>query len=223
MRKTERYRALRNIPVGWLLQALHSTDHAERHFRIFLEVLSFSGVYELIDMGFPQWEEPAVLVLAFFVNHTLMWFVTGNFWVYILDSFVWAKNPGVGGIIDFTLAARRMFVYTNSTDAILIYGSMCRCQFHGRSDLDLRVVRRRDDWRGWFALPTGLMLRAYSFFCAIPVDLQVVDSMDFVRRQMRRDERPIRVFIRHGMKVPEQGIDFDEVRRNPRVILRTGQ
>jgi predicted nucleotidyltransferase len=223
MLKEGKYRALRNIPVGWVLQALHSTDTSERYFRIAVELALLTGMFHLVQAMMPDTDTGHALLLSFVATHTAMWFLTGNFWVYMLDSFLWVKNPGVQGLINFINAAKKSYLASDSVDAILIYGSMCRFKLHGRSDLDLRVVRRRDSWRGMLALPIGLVLRSYSFFRAIPVDLEVVDSMEFVRRQMRSDERPIAVFIREGLEIAEMGVDFDEIVENPSIVMRDGQ
>lgn len=221
MRKTGKYRALRNIPVGWIVQAIHSTDRSEMLFRIFLEGFTLMVLIMLF------WIAGALslvsLLVSCFVVHTVFWFFTGNFWVYMLDSFGWVHNPGIPVILAFIESVRRIFSKTNSVDAILIYGSMCRRQFHGRSDLDLRAVRSRRGTAGLMALPVGFLMRVYSFFLLLPVDLQVVDSIDFLKKQMRKDEKPIVVFERRESQAFQGGMDFGEIMKNPRIILKNDQ
>jgi len=105
------------------------------------------------------------------------------------------------------------------SDAILIYGSMCRGEFHNRSDLDLRIVRRNDSWLGILCLPIALFLRAFSFFMALPVDLQVSDSIKFLDRQMRKDENPIVVYARDGSRFRRSEKTFCEIEKNPSSVL----
>ncbi len=219
MLKAGKYRAFRNIPVGWLTQAIHSTDRSERTFRIVIELLSLGLLLFLMQSLFSPYTLVSCLIVVM-INHTLMWFLTGNFWVYMLDSFLWVKNGGVHEIIRFTQFIKKTFTRIDCVDAILIYGSMCRNQLHIRSDLDLRVVRRVDGWKGLLALPIGFVVRAYSFFIRMPVDLEVVDSMEFLGRQMRDDEKPLIVYVREGFVVHNPGRDFAEVVDDPSTVLK---
>ena len=72
---------------------------------------------------------------------------------------MWVKNPGIAGVLDYVDLVRRMFTRSDSSNAILIYGSMCRGAFHGRSDLDLRIVRRPGILWGILAVYTGFAVR----------------------------------------------------------------
>ncbi len=222
MLKQGKYRAFRNIPVGWVLQAIHSTDKSERRFRVLLEVILFILALVIYAWFSESGVSPYGMAMIFAAIHTLMWLLTGNFWVYLLDSFNFVKNRGVESAVDFALKASKWMAAVDGADLVLIYGSMCRAQFHSRSDLDLRVVRRTDSWKGILALPVGFLLRAYSFFIAMPVDLQVVDSTKFLSKQMREDEEPFVVYIRDGIDFPKGGAAFAEVVKNPSFVLKAG-
>ena len=116
---------------------------------------------------------------------------------------------------------KAIFLKFDSCEAILIYGSMCRRQFHKRSDLDLRILRRTDSLKGLVALPIGLLLRCFSFFLILPVDLQVVDSMKFLRKQMRPDEKPIVVYSRDDISSLEPGVlNFSDIKRDPSIVMK---
>ena len=215
MIKEGKYRAFRNIPVGWLLQAIHSTDLSERLFRIIFELIVYFSFWQACFKG----HEYSV-IYAFFLSHSVCWLLTGNFWVYMLDSFLFVRNPGVDKLIAYIKLTKKMLTYLNCCDAILIYGSMCRNMFHGRSDLDLRVIRRSDAKYGAIALAIGLACRAYAFFKIIPVDLQVVDSLNFLRQQMREDENPIIVYKRKEANLSIKGRVFQSVVRDPDSVIK---
>jgi predicted nucleotidyltransferase len=153
------------------------------------------------------------------VCHTIMWMLDGNFWVYLLDSFDWMRNPGIKRIIAYVKLCRKLFQVADLCNAILIYGSMCRGEFHDRSDLDLRIIRRNDSWLGMVCLPVALFLRIISFFIVIPVDLQVADSYEFINRQMRKDELPVVVHLRNGFNLKSTGRRFSEIEKNPSSVL----
>ena len=52
MLKTGRFRALRNLPIGWALQVIHATDRSQTVFRAAVEVaLVAVAVYGLVEAG----------------------------------------------------------------------------------------------------------------------------------------------------------------------------
>ena len=220
MLKQGKYRAIRNITVGWITHAIHSTDSSERIFRISVEMLLTFLCFNMVIFRGPFKSD--ILSAAFvsiIVCHTIMWFLDGNFWIYMLDSFHWIRNPGINRIISYVRLCRRMFQVAELCDAILIYGSMCRAEFHRRSDLDLRIIRRNDSWLGILCLPLALFFRIISFFIALPVDLQVADSFEFIEKQMRKDEFPIVVHLRNGFNVNFTGKRFCEIEKDPVSVL----
>jgi hypothetical protein len=220
MLKQGKYRAIRNITVGWVTHAIHSTDFSERLFRIVIEILLFLLCFTLVI----NWEpfKTDILISAavsIIVCHTIMWLFDGNFWIYMLDSFYWVRNPGINRILSYVRMCRRILKIADLSNAILIYGSMCRAEFHNRSDLDLRVIRRTDSWLGILCLPIAFFLRIISFFILLPVDLQVVDSMGFINEQMRKDEFPIVVYLRNGFSLKSIGKKFSDIENNPSSVL----
>lgn len=220
MMKEGRFRAIRNLPVGWVLQILHSTDRAERWIRIGTEALLIGCLWFMLgSIGFLQ-DGSVRLWWVFVVVHSASWFFIGNFWVYMLDSFLWVNNPGIEGVLKYVDFVRRKFVNSELSDAILIYGSMCRGVFHGRSDLDLRIIRKPGVLAGLRAVFMGFAVRVPAAIKKIPVDLQVVDSFEFLKEQMRPDERPIIVFLRPGLKIDNPGMDYEQVIADPSQVLR---
>jgi predicted nucleotidyltransferase len=223
MLKKGRYRAYRNLPIGWVTQAVHSTDRSERILRLTIEAIVVLVLFAIVSaITGEHWSALKTFAVVFVITHTVMWLLFGNFWVYLLDSFDAVRNPGLSEVIRFIDTANSLYKKYPAVDAIFIYGSACRSMFHGKSDLDLRIVRKKGLATGFVAICLGLALKAYSLFVRMPVDLQIVDSYEFLKKQMHRDERPIVVFLSDGQTdLPVLGIDFDDVRRKPEIILRT--
>jgi predicted nucleotidyltransferase len=221
MLKEGKHRAVRNITIGWLSHAIHSTDYSERVFRIAIEISLMLICFNLIMYrGFFNSDIFSSAAVTVIVCHTIMWMLDGNFWVYMLDSFDWMRNPGIKRIISYVKLCRKLFQVADLCNAILIYGSMCRGEFHDRSDLDLRIIRRNDSWLGMLCLPVALFLRIISFFVILPVDLQVADSYEFINRQMRKDELPVVVHLRDGFNLKSTGKRFGEIEKNPASVFR---
>jgi predicted nucleotidyltransferase len=220
MMKEGRFRAFRNLPVGWVLQIIHSTDRTERYFRIFFELMIFAMLFSTLAKTNVLASHHLAFLLSFVVVHTLSWLFVGNFWVYMLDSFKWVKNPGIKKTVDFMLFCRKAFTLFDCCEAVLVYGSMSRSMFHNRSDLDLRVIRRVDSPLGYIAIVIGFLVRFYSFFLIQPVDLQVVDSLQFLRKQMRDDELPIVIHIRKGFQLDVNKISIQSLTEDPTLVLK---
>ena len=219
MMKEGRYRAFRNLPVGWALQILHSTDKSDRNFRIIAELLCLCLV--LLAVYFVLGSVSSIdALVSLTAVHTVAWLLMGNFWVYMLDSFKFVKNTGLDDTLNFIQFVSIIHRRCDCANAVLIYGSFCRNMFHVRSDLDLRIVRRTDSPRGLLALYYGVLIRAYSFFKMIPVDYQVVDSMSFLKRQMRDDEHPVVAYRREGFFVENEGLDLSTILANPSSVLK---
>ena len=220
MLKEGKHRAIRNITIGWLSHAIHSTDYSERIFRIAIEILLMFLCFNLImHREIFKSDILSSAGVTIIVCHTIMWMLDGNFWVYLLDSFDWMRNPGIKRIIAYVKLCRKLFQVADLCNAILIYGSMCRGEFHDRSDLDLRIIRRNDSWLGMLCLPVALLLRIVSFFIVLPVDLQVADSYKFISRQMRKDELPVVVYLREDFNLKLKGKRFSEIEKNPSAVF----
>lgn len=222
MMKTGRYRAFRNLPVGWVLQILHSTDRTERWVRIAFEATLISVFWFLLADVPVLNDGVARFAWIFLVVHSVSWFFLGNFWVYMLDSFLWVRNPGIDAVLKYVEFVRGVFVRSESCDAILIYGSMCRRAFHGRSDLDLRIIRKPGFIAGVISVFLGFYVRIPAALRKIPVDLQVVDSIEFLDKQMRSDEHPIVVYLHSGFGLKNPGCAFESVLNDPSRVLKDG-
>jgi hypothetical protein len=217
MLKTGRWRALRNLPVGWLTHANHARDRSEKWFHYVVEsVLLASSLMVLVAI---ERTGTVSIFLAIIIVHSVWWVVNGNCHVYLLDSFASVHNAGIERTISYIEWCHRCFARTGCVSAILIYGSFCRQKFHRRSDLDLRIIRRPGLLAALFVLPMAVGARVVSLWRGVPTDLQVVDSGWFLSRQMRADEHPVVVYVDpHAQTIDGLGMTFAEVQSNPRIV-----
>ncbi len=215
--KEGKYRAIRNLSVGWCTQALHSSDKSDRNFKILTEAVLLLVIILTVNIYVKELTFYNY-VYIFIITHTITWLLIGNFWVYMLDSFKFVKNQGITKILDFMVFVKKLAEASHSIDAVYVYGSMCRGEFHIRSDIDLRIIRRTDSMVGLVSLFLALLLRAYSFFIRMPLDLQVVDDHKFLLK-MRSDEFPIIVYQRGNFTIPNPGIKLNDVLKDPEIVL----
>ncbi len=219
MLKQGRLRAVRNLLIGWITHANHGRDRTERYVHWVCEVIMtifISGLFLFLC----SFSSTTAIVLGLLVTHTLWWIINGNFYVYTLDSFSFIKNAGINSVLNYIQWANSLFLRTKAVECVLVYGSFCRGAFHDRSDLDLRIVRRIGAKGSSLILFMSIYARFVSLCRGIPTDLQVVDSMEFLKRQMREDEHPVVVYCRKGYAVNNPGSAFDDILKNPEGVLR---
>ena len=111
-----------------------------------------------------------------------------------------------------------VFSKLSNIEAVLVYGSMSRRMFHNRSDLDIRI------WQDGFSLKTFFMVQKYRFIgiwkYRIPLDLKLVDSMEYLKREMRSDEKAIVGYSKDDKPVYNSGFTLSDIKANPSEYLR---
>jgi len=215
MQKVGRYRAIRNLACGWVTHANHGRDSTERMFHYITELLIIFVAAIAIFSFQIGW---LIFAAAAFIIHTVWWVINGNFHVYMLDSFRFVRNAGIDQELMYILwvseICKRLGV-----KAVLVYGSFCRKEFHGRSDLDLRIIRDCS------ASPLPLLFfavhaRVISMLRGCPTDLQVVDSEEFLQRQMSDKEYPVDVFGGATLSKIVCSMRLSDVCENPSIVMK---
>ena len=136
-------------------------------------------------------------------------------------SFKFVENAGIYQVVCFIKWVVEKLSNIEAVGCVLIYGSFCRGMFHGRSDLDLRVVRKKATFFSTiFLLYLAVYIRIKSLLKGIPTDLQVVDSFDFLAKQMRDDEKPVVAYCAPDIDVKKAGLSIEDIIENPSMVLR---
>lgn len=215
MKKRGKFRAIRNLASGWVTHANHGRDFTERIYHHGFEaVLLLFVIVPIWVAGFPDW----AYAVMFVAIHTAWWVINGNFHVYMLDSFRFVRNAGINAELKYILWVGKKFKRLDVL-AILVYGSFCRREFHGRSDLDLRIIHRPGEFGvGLFLL--SVWARIVSMMRGCPTDLQVVDSEDFLLRQMDAREIPINVWGGERLEKIRTSISISEVCARPEIVMK---
>lgn len=220
MLKEGKWRAFRNLPIGWIAHANHGRDVSDKVAH-YLSELCFLLALSIPAFFIGDQKGVAIYLLSMFmVVHTAWWVVNGNFHVCMLDSFKGVQNAGLKSILDYIIWTEGIMKKTGAIEAILIYGSFCRGRFHGRSDLDLRIIRKKGMRYAVTLFPVVVYARLVSLLRGIPTDLQFVDSEAFLMKQMRADEHPVCVYGKKNLRKIQGGLLFEEVKGHPEKVLR---
>jgi len=179
-----------NLLRNWLHQALSYMDAGELVFRIFIEGLETAVIFWIItemNIDIPVYVE---IVTALLIAHTINWIFNGNFWALWLFASPGAKNRGEKATVNYLLGMKGRLKRSGCIGGLALYGSAARGSWHTKSDLDVRVIRRK----GFLNLICANIVIMRERFLALlyrqPMDLFLADGIDFLRK-MRIDENPV--------------------------------
>jgi predicted nucleotidyltransferase len=180
-----------NLPRNWAHQGLSYMDPTERWTRLALEAgeVALLAVAVAKAAGLPMWDG-RVLLAGFAVAHTANWVFNGNFWALLLFTFANRRNRGEALTCAYLNRMAERLRSSRAIAGLALYGSVSRGQWHDRSDIDLRLLRRPGPAN---ALMAGLLIareRFLAFAARQPVDMYLGDDLAFLKR-MRDDEAPV--------------------------------
>ena len=207
---------IRWIIISWVLQAVHVLDKRERIFRIFLEFLFLLPVIVIYDVSNAN---SKIYSIAYIISiHSLFYLFNSTWLVGYREVNKKFKGKGIQSIVDFSNYVKED-IKNCDNNAVLLYGSLPRKKYHNRSDLDIRIIRSSNDNVKLFF--KAIKYRAVGIWkYKIPVDLKVVDSMDYLKKEMRDDERPIIISKKEAFQVFNQGAPFESLEKRPNDFVK---
>ena len=198
------------LPISWILQAVHVLDTKEKVFRIVLELIPVAAIVALAAIGIYSWW---IALLFFFMLHTVFWLFDSTWLVGFREVYTGFKGKGIQSVIDFVDWSIEELKDCDNISAIAIYGSICRHMYHDRSDFDLRIVQEHPTLQVYFL---GIKLRAVGIWkYKIPMDLKIVDSQDYLRKEMREDEHPIIAYNKYDSFYDMKGDSYEALKAHP--------
>lgn len=180
-----------NLIRNWIIQGISYMDIGELTLRIFTEIIVTILIYftllQVVGHSIPDY---VTLLACFLIAHTINWIFNGNFWALLIFAIPPLKNRGNQKTINYLNKVTSRLKKYRSIGGVLIYGSLSRGQWHNKSDIDLRILRKP----GFFNLLQAYLLiskeRMIAAFAMQPLDMFLADSIKFLRK-MRSDEIPI--------------------------------
>lgn len=213
--KWGKFLILRWILVSWILQAIHVLDKKEKLFRIVIEFILIIPAIFIFYFGIIN-----LLTLSIYVVivHMIFWLFNSTWLVGYREVNKNFKGKGIQSIIDFS-----KYIQTDikncDYNAILLYGSLSRKKYHNRSDLDIRIIRSSEDSIKLFF--KGIKYRAIGIWkYKIPIDLKIVDSMEYLKKEMRDDEQPIVISRKPSFTIYNKGDTFQSLIKFPNNYIK---
>jgi len=180
-----------NIPRGWAHQGFFYLDRTQRIGRVVCEIVPTIIIAWLIgEIGGVPLSRVRLWCVSLLVAHTLNWVFNGNWWAGMLFTFPDLRNAGERVTCDYLNGMARRLKNDRAISGGMIFGSVSRGQWHDRSDLDVRLLRRMGAWNGVAAVLVLSRERLIALLVRQPLDIYLADDIPFLRR-MRQDERPV--------------------------------
>jgi predicted nucleotidyltransferase len=203
-------KARRNAVVGgpirwntiiwnWLHQCFFYLSLTDMSFKVFLEANLF-----VLCFGIMSIFRLSILintVISFFMAQTLNWIFNGNFWACLLSAFPSRRNKGAAQTQAYVNAMAARLSANDAVDAMMLLGSVCRSQWHSRSDIDVRILRKRGLRSAIYASWLTLKERLIAVVQGQPLEIYLADSVAFLAKK-RSDEVPIFLICKVPDSIP---------------------
>lgn len=207
---------IRWFVASWLLHGVHVLDKTEKYLYIICELLIILITYILFFiLGFQSW---VTYLIGFIIIHTITWLTDSHWLVGYREVSKNFSSKGLNPTLEYIELISNIFAKQTNIEAVLVYGSMSRKMFHNRSDLDIRI------WQNGISIKTFFLVQKYRFIgiwkYKIPLDLKLVDSIEYLKQEMRPDEKAIVGYSKDNKPVYNSGYTLYEVKAHPSDFLR---
>lgn len=180
-----------NLPRGWAHQSFFYLDRTQQIGRVVFEIVPTGILAGLIsEIGGVPLSSMGLWCGSLFLTHTLNWMLNGNWWAGLLFAFSGLRNRGPRATCDYLNRMAARLKTDRSIAGAMIFGSVARGQWHPRSDLDVRLLRRRGLSEGIAGVLVLVRERGIAWWTRQPLDIYLVDGISFLKR-MRKDEPPV--------------------------------
>lgn len=201
--------------ASWLLHGVHVFDKTEKFYYIICElVIQIIPLFILFLLNVQDWW---IYLLSILIIHTITWLCDSHWLVGYREVNKKFKSKGIQGVINYINVVEKELKTNKNVSLIAIYGSLSRRKFHDRSDLDLRILQEHKDFYLFLKIQKLRFIGIWKY--KIPLDLKLVDSEDYLKHEMREDEKAIVVYKKYE-KVYNEGLNFKEIENNPQLFLK---
>lgn len=209
------YLIIRWFIASWLLHGVHVLDKTEKLYYIISEIIiQFIPLIILYICNVKQWW---IYLISIFIIHTITWLCDSHWLVGYREVNKRFQSNGIQGVINYIHTVKKELAHNKNIALIALYGSLSRKMFHNRSDLDLRIVQEGRSFLLFLKIQKLRFIGIWKY--KIPLDLKLVDSENYLKKEMRKDEKAVIVYKKYD-RVYNEGVNFEEIERNPMLFLK---
>ena len=174
------------LASNWTFQGLFIAAWGERIFRFMLDLIFALTIFTLFSFHLTL---PTAIISSIIIAHTVNWTFNGNIWAILKHS---GKKCDVDKKIEFLRTLEERAINSSESSlAVIAFGSLSRGQFSETSDIDIRIVRKPNMSGYITANIFALHLRSTAFIKRIPLDLFVLDDINQLKTHIRPEEPPV--------------------------------
>ena len=207
---------LRWFVASWLLHGVHVLDKTERNYYILCELIL--QLMPLCALYLFEVDKIWTYILSIITVHTITWLCDSHWLVGYREVDKSFKSKGINAVIEYINYTKEELKSFKNVSVIALYGSMSRRMFHDRSDLDLRIVQEGKSFLLFLTIQKLRFIGIWKY--KIPLDLKLVDSEEYLKEEMREDEKAIVAYKKKDF-VYNEGLDFSEIEKNPSAFLKS--
>jgi predicted nucleotidyltransferase len=183
--------AYHKILRNWIHQGITYMDTGELSIRLLIELLQFLVILYFFYLFLNTYFFIGTLVIFGLVFvHTFNWIFNMNFYALMMFSIPSLKNRGESITIDYLNSMADRLKHSKNISGLAIFGSISRNQWHEKSDIDARILRKPGLKNLLGAAIITMKERFLALILRQPLDIYLADNIDFLKK-MRKDEAPI--------------------------------
>lgn len=180
------------ILSNWCFQGIPNADKTEKYYKILFTII-FGFISTLFLFYFSYFNVLKVLVLSFFIGHTINWIINGNFYGLLIHRLLFVKVNKESLFnylknIEGRLQKQTWVLYAAS------FGSICRGELKDSSDIDISIVRKHGLKNAlksmWFALKE----KKIADFYGIPLEVYISDTPQNSIKRFAAEQNPVIIF-----------------------------
>jgi len=186
---------------NWLMQGIFHADKTEKIYKILftlvLWVVLFVVLYFNLNIVFIK-----SLFYAFFIAHTLNWFINNNLFVLLVHRMRWLKTTKPELFNQLESIQSRLERIQNK-DWILYcvsHGGICKGTLNSHSDIDVSLIRKPGLKNMVRAIIFYVKEKKYADLKGVPLDIFICDTPKNCIDRSKGQKNPI-VLLDHLNKV----------------------
>ena len=170
--------------TNWVLQGMLIMNPVEIVYKLFVDVILTLSVFVFIgdDISFIS------LWVAFLIAHTINWIINGQPIALLMHLDIGKNNAEY--FISYIEKLEKRIKKKKYLAACASYGSLSVGNYKPRSDIDIRVIMKKDLWSKMRAANFCFFERIRAFLMFFPLDLYAY-TIEEVQVKMHPKEPPI--------------------------------
>ena len=180
------------VVSNWLFQGILHSDKTEKLYRVSFTLIFWIS-FSLIFFYSTDLATPAIIVIGFFIGHTLNWIVNGNFYSLIIHRLK-LTSLSKNNLFDYLNRFEKKIQKETWVLYAASFGSICRGALKDSSDIDISIVRRPGLKNAIKSLIFSVKEKKYADIKGIPLEIYISDTPENSISRFLAENNPVVLF-----------------------------